>query len=171
MTDVVPHEAITTIELTVNGVATQVQVEPRTLLVDVLRDQHGLTGTHVGCEQGACGACTVLLDGEPTLSCLLLALQAEGSTVETVEGLAGDGGQHELNDLQSVFHGHHALQCGYCTPGMLMLATALRRRGSDATEADVREALIGNYCRCTGYEPIIDAVLEILQAESGRQHP
>ena len=170
MTKNLPPDSITTIQLVVNGMPTQLQVEARTLLVDAIRTGLGLTGTHVGCEQGACGACTVLLDGEPTLSCLLLAVQAEGSTVETVEGVAskGDG---DLNDIQSAFHRHHALQCGYCTPGMLMLATALGRRRAEATETAVREALIGNACRCTGYEPIVDAVLEILQSRSGGQEP
>jgi carbon-monoxide dehydrogenase small subunit len=165
VSDRVPSDALRTIELTVNGVAAQLRVEARTLLVDALRDQLQLTGTHIGCEQGACGACTILMDGEPVLSCLLLAIQAEGSTVETVEGLAGDDGR-KLNDLQGAFHRRHALQCGYCTPGMLMMATALRRRGLTPNEDAVRQALIGNACRCTGYEPIVDAVLGIL-ASSG----
>ena len=168
MTDRIPRDAVRTVELTVNGVAARVELEARTLLVDALRDRLELTGTHIGCEQGACGACTVLMDGEPILSCLLLAAQAEGSSVETVEGLADEDGR-ELNDLQAAFHRRHALQCGYCTPGMLMLATALRRRGLAPSEEAVRQALIGNVCRCTGYQPIVDAVLGILSSSGDDQ--
>ena len=135
-----------------NGAEHSADVEPRTLLSDFVRDT-GLTGTKVGCEQGVCGACTVQLDGEPVRSCLTLAVQADGCDVRTIEGLA-DG------PLQRSFHAHHALQCGFCTAGILMTLDAYLREHPDPTEDDVREALAGNLCRCTGYRPIIAAVLD-----------
>ena len=143
--------------LTVNGEEHRLEVEPRRLLADVLRDDLGLTGTHLGCEQGACGACTVLLDGEAVRSCLLFAVQAEGAEVTTVEALARGG---VLHPLQEAFRDHHALQCGFCTPGMLLAAVDLLARIPAPTAAEVREELSGNLCRCTGYGRIVDAVLD-----------
>ncbi|MCL5116147.1 MAG: (2Fe-2S)-binding protein [Firmicutes bacterium] len=144
------------IQLQVNGRQHQVEVAPRWTLADVLRHQIGLTGTHIGCEQGVCGACTVLLDGEPVRSCLMFAVQAQGHHVTTVEGVTPETG---LSPLQESFRDHHALQCGYCTPGMLLTAQALLDRNPTADEGAVREALTGNLCRCTGYQFIVDAVL------------
>jgi aerobic carbon-monoxide dehydrogenase small subunit len=143
--------------LRVNGGEHRLDVEPRRLLADVLRDDLGLTGTHLGCEQGACGACTVLLDGGAVRSCLLFAVQAEGAEVTTVEGLARGGALHPL---QEAFRDHHALQCGFCTPGMLLAAVDLLARNPAPTAAEVREELSGNLCRCTGYGRIVDAVLD-----------
>jgi carbon-monoxide dehydrogenase small subunit len=141
----------------VNDEAIEAEVPPRLLLCDFLRHELRLTGTNVGCEMGVCGACTVIVDGNPVLSCLMFAAQVDGCTVRTVESLAGDG---PLSPLQRAFHEHHALQCGYCTPGILMTVQALLERGSlPSTEAEVREALSGNICRCTGYQNIVDAVL------------
>lgn len=142
--------------LKINGRNQQLDVAPRWSLADALRHQVGLTGTHVGCEQGVCGACTVLLDGEPVRSCLMFAVQAEGRDLTTVEGLTPDEG---LSPLQHAFQEHHALQCGFCTPGILLTAEALLTRNPEATEKEVREALSGNLCRCTGYQFIVDAVL------------
>jgi len=142
-------------KITVNGRPHEVEVEPRRTLADVLRHDLGYTGTHVGCEHGICGACTVLLDGLPARSCLLFGVQADGCEVETVEGLETDG---KLNPLQEAFSSHHALQCGFCTPGFLMLATAFLRENFDPTEEEVREAMSSNLCRCTGYQGIVDAV-------------
>jgi carbon-monoxide dehydrogenase small subunit/2-furoyl-CoA dehydrogenase 2Fe-2S iron sulfur subunit len=149
------------IELTINGRLYTGEVEPRTLLSDFIRHQARLTGTHVGCEHGVCGACTVQLDGEPVRSCLMFAVQAHGHSVRTVEGLAGPG--DELSPLQQAFTDHHALQCGFCTSGFLMTADALlrERAGNGLTEAEVREHLAGNLCRCTGYEGIVEAVLSL----------
>jgi carbon-monoxide dehydrogenase small subunit len=147
-----------TISLEVNGEAIEYEVPARRLLVHFLRDDLGLTGTHVGCDTGNCGACTIHLDGDPVKSCMLLAVQAEGARVATIEGLAGDG---ELTALQSAFNEHHALQCGYCTPGMLMSATALLEENPHPTEDEVRIALQGNICRCTGYVNIVDAVVAV----------
>ena len=145
-----------TIQLTVNGRAYERAVEVRMTLADFLRDELNLTGTHLGCEHGMCGACTILFDGEAVRSCLLLAVQADGAHLMTVEGLAqGD----ELHPLQRAFHENHALQCGFCTPGFLMTAVAFLQETQSPTEAQVREAISGNICRCTGYEPIINAVL------------
>ena len=127
----------------------------RRLLVHFLRDDLGLTGTHVGCDTGNCGACTIHLDGEPVKSCMLLAVQVDGAAITTIEGLAPDG---ELSPLQRAFNEHHALQCGYCTPGMLMSATALLERNAHPSEEEVRIALQGNICRCTGYVNIVEAV-------------
>jgi 2-furoyl-CoA dehydrogenase 2Fe-2S iron sulfur subunit len=150
------------IGLTVNGRRHRERVEPRLLLCDLLRARLGLTGTHVGCEHGVCGACTVRIDGVATRSCLVFAVQADGCDVETVEGLAGTG---ELTDLQRAFRSHHALQCGFCTPGVLMAAEdLLARRGSAVGRDDIERLLAGQVCRCTGYEPIIAAVLETAAA-------
>ena len=144
------------ISINVNGVDRPAQVEPRTTLVDFLRDHLGLTGTHVGCEQGVCGACTVLLDGQPVLSCCMFAVQADGMSITTVEGLAPERGK--LSALQDAFCEKHALQCGYCTPGMLVAASALVQRHPHPNEDQIREAISGNLCRCTGYQQIVDAV-------------
>ena len=144
------------IAIEVNGERYERDVSARTLLVHFLRDDLQLTGTHIGCDTGNCGACTVLLDGQPVKSCMLLAVQADGGAVRTVEGLAPNG---DLTPLQRSFNEHHALQCGYCTPGMLMSATALLERNPRPTEEDVRYALQGNICRCTGYVNIVEAVV------------
>jgi aerobic carbon-monoxide dehydrogenase small subunit len=146
-----------TIQLTVNGRAYERAVEVRMTLADFLRDELNLTGTHLGCEHGMCGACTILFDGEAVRSCLLLAVQADGANLMTVEGLAqGD----ELHPLQRAFHENHALQCGFCTPGFLMTAVAFLQETQSPTEAQVREAISGNICRCTGYAPIVQAILQ-----------
>jgi carbon-monoxide dehydrogenase small subunit len=142
----------------VNGRDHEREVEPRRLLSDFLRHDLGLTGTHVGCEHGVCGVCTVLFDGEPTRSCLMLAVQADGHRVETVESLLPEAGA-ELHPLQEAFRRSHALQCGFCTPGILMTMVAFLAENPDPTEAEVRLALSGNLCRCTGYQHIVDAVL------------
>ena len=141
----------------VNGKALEVDVEPRLSLADCLRDVLGLTGTHLGCEHGVCGACTVIVDGEAVRSCLTLAVQAAGENIVTVEGLSRDNG---LTPLQAAFRKHHALQCGFCTPGMVTTAHALLSEEPDADADRVREVLSGNICRCTGYIPIVEAVLE-----------
>ncbi len=145
------------IELQVNGTAVTAEVEPRTNLADFLRDTLRLTGTHIGCEHGVCGACTVILSGAAVHSCLMLAVQAEGEKVITVEGLSNDDA---LTPLQAAFRKHHALQCGFCTPGMLTTAHALLSHEPKADADRVREVLSGNLCRCTGYIPIVEAVLE-----------
>ena len=154
------------IRVTVNGAERQSRVMPRLLLADLLREEFGLTGTHLGCEHGACGACTVLVDGEPVRSCLLFAVQAEGCRVETVEGLAAQGsGPHEvLHPLQEAFRARHALQCGFCTPGILMTLAAYLRERPSPTESDIREILSGNLCRCTGYQNIVQAGLDAAAA-------
>jgi carbon-monoxide dehydrogenase small subunit len=144
------------IRLTVNGVEHDALVEPRTLLTDLLRDTLGLRGTHVGCEQGVCGSCTVLVEGTATRACLLLAVQANGRTVQTVESLARPDGT--LHPLQQAFTECHGLQCGFCTPGMLMAATELLAANPTPDPDDVRTALSGNLCRCTGYQNIVDSV-------------
>jgi carbon-monoxide dehydrogenase small subunit len=144
------------IELTVNGRRVRETVEPRLLLTDFLRHRLGLTGTHVGCEHGVCGACTVLLDGASVRGCCVLAVQADGSRVETVESLAGSG---PLTPLQESFRRHHALQCGFCTPGILIAATDLLSRGAP-TRDEIVDLLSGHLCRCTGYAPIVDAIEE-----------
>lgn len=144
-----------TIRVIVNGTRFEREVEPRRLLADFLREDLGLTGTHVGCEHGVCGACTVLLDGDSARSCLTLAVQADGAEVETVEGL---GTMDALHPLQRAFREHHALQCGFCTPGMLMTALDLLRKHPSPNEAEIRDGLSGNLCRCTGYEHIVRAV-------------
>jgi carbon-monoxide dehydrogenase small subunit len=147
--------------LTVNGVPVRAAVEPRQSLADFLREQLGLTGTHLGCEHGACGACTVLLDGAAVRSCLVFAVQADGAQVVTVEGLARG---EALSPLQRAFRTHHALQCGFCTPGFLVAATALLAENPDPTPDEVRAALSGHLCRCTGYVGIVAAVLDAARA-------
>jgi carbon-monoxide dehydrogenase small subunit len=144
------------IRLTVNGRAVQLEVEPRRLLVDVIRDDLDLTGTKIGCDTSQCGTCTVHLDGRAVKSCTVLAVQAEGSTVRTVEDLAPD--PEHLHPLQAAFVEHHGLQCGYCTPGMLMTALDLLARDADPSDDDIRDALQGNYCRCTGYQSIVKSI-------------
>jgi carbon-monoxide dehydrogenase small subunit len=168
---------VLTIAVTINGHTYERAIEPRLLLSDFLRHEIGLTGTHVGCEHGVCGACTILFDDEPARSCIMLAAQADGHHIRTVEGLAGPGG--ELNGLQTAFREAHGLQCGFCTPGILMTMTAfLRDRAQppfDAAqggpgpvegpgEAEIRDMLSGNLCRCTGYQHIVDAVQQACQS-------
>lgn len=143
------------ISLTVNGTEHELTVEPRTLLVTALRDELGYTGANVGCETGRCGACTVRIDGTALKSCTRLAVQSDGADIETVEGMADDG---ELHPLQESFNEHHGLQCGYCTPGMLMTAESFLEDAEDPSREEIREALKGNLCRCTGYHNIVDAV-------------
>ena len=143
------------VEVTVNGEAYERDVEPRKLLIHFLRDDLDLTGSHIGCDTGNCGACSVIVDGVLLKSCMMLAVQADGAKIETVEGLARDG---ELNGHQQAFSDHHALQCGYCTPGMLMSATALLRANPRPSEDDIRKGIQGNLCRCTGYVNIVDAI-------------
>ena len=143
------------VTLTINGEAHAIRVEPRRTLVDAIREDCGLTGTHIGCEHGVCGACTVLLDGAPVRSCLMFAVQADGKQIRTVEGLAeGD----DLNALQRAFMEHHGLQCGFCTPGFLMLITGVLEREPDITDDDLVDVLSSNLCRCTGYQNIVKAV-------------
>jgi carbon-monoxide dehydrogenase small subunit len=155
---------VTQISVTVNGVQRQADVEPRTLLVYFLREHLGLTGTNVGCDTSSCGTCTVLLDGESVKSCTLLSVQADGREVTTVEALAHDG---QLNPLQEAFHRNHGLQCGYCTPGMLMAAESFLRENPTPTEQEVRESLEGNLCRCTGYQNIVKSILDAAAQMSG----
>ncbi|MGH8801322.1 MAG: (2Fe-2S)-binding protein [Casimicrobiaceae bacterium] len=147
------------VALTLNGATRSAEAEPRMLLSDFLRHRLGVTGTHVGCEHGVCGACTVRLDGRAVRACLTLAVQAEGRRIDTVEGLAGADGQ--LCDLQAAFRRHHALQCGFCTAGILMSAAEFLERACEPTEREVREMLSGHLCRCTGYAPIVDAILDV----------
>ena len=147
--------ATRTIALVVNGEAREARAEPRTLLSDFLREQLGLTGTHVGCEHGVCGACTVLVDGESVRSCLMFAVQAEGAQVRTVEGL---GTADDMHPLQEAFWEKHGLQCGFCTPGMLMTAVELLENATAPSAGDIREAISSNLCRCTGYQTIVEAV-------------
>ena len=154
------------VEFQVNGTAVAAEVEPRTSLVDFLRDTLQLTGTHIGCEHGVCGACTVIVGGAAVRSCLMLAVQAEGEKVITVEGLSND---EALTPLQAAFRKHHALQCGFCTPGMLTTAHALLSHEPKADADRVREVLSGNICRCTGYIPIVEAVLEARAAYLDKQ--
>ena len=143
------------VSVTVNGTTYERDVEPRRLLIHFLRDDLDLTGSHVGCDTGNCGACSVIVDGTLVKSCMLLAVQADGCSIETVEGLAADG---QLHPLQQAFQAHHALQCGYCTPGMLMSAKALLDGNPEPTEHEIRRAIQGNICRCTGYVNIVAAV-------------
>ena len=144
------------VNLNINGRHEQVDVEPRRTLVDAIREDVGLTGTHVGCEQGVCGACTVLVDGRPVRSCLVLAVQSEGASITTIEGLAGDDGT--MHPVQRAFRDKHGLQCGFCTPGMLMSALDLLHREIEPSRERIREEMSGNICRCTGYVGIVDAV-------------
>ena len=155
------------VKFEVNGKAVEVEVEPRLTLADCLRDKLRLTGTHIGCEHGVCGACTVLVDGDSMRSCLLFAVQLDGCKVETVEGL---GTVARLSPLQESFREHHALQCGFCTPGMLMTATDLLRKYPLATDDEIREGLSGNLCRCTGYQNIVAAIRAVVPSkpEGGR---
>jgi carbon-monoxide dehydrogenase small subunit len=153
------------ISVTVNGRVHEREVEPRLLLSDFLRHELGLTGTHVGCEHGVCGACTILFDGEPVRSCILLAVQADGHALTTVEALAPSAG--ELHPLQQAFWECHGLQCGFCTPGFLMTLVPFLEENPDPSEAEIRQAISGNLCRCTGYQHIVDAVK--LAAERRRQ--
>ena len=152
---------MTAVEVTVNGRTFSEDVEPRLLLSDFLRHTLGLTGTQVGCEHGVCGACTIRLDGAAVRSCLLLAAQADGCTIETVEGLAANG---ELHPLQEAFREHHALQCGFCTSGILMAAANLLERNGTPTRDEIVDMLSGHLCRCTGYEPIVDAIAHVADA-------
>jgi carbon-monoxide dehydrogenase small subunit len=154
------HEIDTTI--TVNGVEVQRRIPARQHLVDFLREDLGLTGSHTGCEHGVCGACTVRVNGEIVRGCLMLAVQANGCKVETIEGLSDSG---ELARLQKAFHAHNALQCGFCTPGMLMAARDLQLNHPKATRDEIRAHLSGNYCRCTGYQAIVDAVEDVLHGQ------
>ena len=149
------------ISLTVNGLRRDVDVEPRRLLVQVLREDLGLTGTHVGCDTSQCGACTVLMDGAAVKSCTVLGVQADGSSVTTVEGLTPTDGLHPI---QSAFWEQHGLQCGFCTPGMIMTAADLLARNDDPSEGEIRHALAGNYCRCTGYQNIVAAIRQAAAA-------
>jgi len=155
------------LNVTVNDVAHDVLVEPRTLVLDFLRDELELTGAHAGCEHGVCGACTVLVDGEATRSCLMFAAQLDGAEVRTVESLAGADGA--LHPIQEAFHREHGLQCGFCTPGFLTTITAYLRENPDPTETEAREAISGNLCRCTGYQNIVRSVLRAAEItrESG----
>jgi carbon-monoxide dehydrogenase small subunit len=148
----------------VNGSAVSEQVAPRTTLVDFLRQRLGLTGSHVGCEHGVCGACHVRVDGRVLRGCLLLAVQAEGADVQTIEGLSASG---EIADLQEAFVRRNAMQCGFCTPGMLMIAAELLARREVPSRESIRDALSGNYCRCTGYQSIVDAIEEVARARYG----
>jgi aerobic carbon-monoxide dehydrogenase small subunit len=144
------------VRLRVNGASQEHEIEPRLLLVQYIREVLGLTGTNIGCDTSSCGACTVLMDGESVKSCTVLAVQADGTDITTIEGLAPEGAMHRV---QEAFREHHALQCGYCTPGMVMAATSLLHERPDPTETEVREGLEGNLCRCTGYHNIVKAVL------------
>ncbi len=158
--------ALVSIRLRVNGGDYRLRVEPRRTLLDVIRDDCGLSGTHMGCEHGVCGACTVLLDGDPVRSCLIFAVQAEGRAIRTVEGLAsGD----KLHPLQRAFMSHHGLQCGFCTPGFLMLATAVLEREPEIGEDELIDILSSNLCRCTGYQGIVAAVRTALAEMRGRR--
>jgi carbon-monoxide dehydrogenase small subunit len=143
------------IMVTVNGKTYRDEVEPRLLLVHYLRDVLGLTGTHVGCETSICGACTVLMDGQAVKSCTVLAVQADGSSITTIEGMARDG---QLHPIQEGFWEHHGLQCGYCTPGMIMVAAQMLERNPNPTDEEIRHGLEGNLCRCTGYQHIVEAI-------------
>ncbi len=158
----------TALTLTVNGARVSRRVEPRTHLIDFLRDEVGLTGSHIGCEHGVCGACTVRVDGDIVRGCLTLAVQCEGKAVDTIEGLSDSG---ELADLQQAFHERNALQCGYCTPGMLVAALDLVESEPGASRERIREHLSGNYCRCTGYHAIVDAIETVLALRRRKNKP
>jgi carbon-monoxide dehydrogenase small subunit len=150
------------ITLTVNGVAVRRRVEPRTHLVDFLREEIGLTGSHIGCEHGVCGACTVRVNGDIVRGCLMLAVQADGCKVDTIEGISDSG---EAKDLQKAFHEKNALQCGFCTPGMLIAAQDLVNQKRPCSREEIREHISGNYCRCTGYQAIVDAIDEVINGQ------
>lgn len=152
-----------TITTTINGRSAEHDVEPRHLLSDFLRDDLGLTGTHVGCEHGVCGACTIMVNGEAARSCLMLAVQADGADIETIEGLSERG---VIKDLQGLFAEHHGLQCGFCTPAMLIIAHDLLSRGGELSEVDVREGMSAAICRCTGYQGIVRAVMSAAEAKT-----
>jgi carbon-monoxide dehydrogenase small subunit len=153
------------VSMTVNGTAVDHDVEPRLLLVQYLREACGLTGTKIGCDTSSCGACTVLVDGESVKSCTMLAAQADGATVTTIEGLGSEG---NLHPVQAAFHEHHGLQCGFCTAGMVMATVSLLEEIPDPTEADIRLGLEGNLCRCTGYHNIVQAALAAAQAQGAK---
>jgi carbon-monoxide dehydrogenase small subunit len=155
---------VETVALEINGVRREVQVEPRTLLAELIRDHLGLTGTKIGCDTSQCGACTIHLDGKAVKSCTVLAVQADGSTVTTIEGLASNGALHPL---QEAFWAKHGLQCGFCTPGMIMTAAELLASGGNPTDDEIRHALEGNLCRCTGYENIVRAIREAATQGTG----
>ena len=159
MSKIVAHAIETT--LTVNGAQVTRRIEPRQHLIDFLREDLGLTGSHTGCEHGVCGACTVRVDGNIVRGCLMLAVQAAGRRVDTIEGLSDSG---EIAELQRAFHERNALQCGFCTPGMLMAAQDLIAKNPRATREEIREHISGNYCRCTGYQAIVDAIETVLKA-------
>ena len=151
------------IAVTVNGTRHEADVEPRTLLVYFIRETVGLTGTNVGCDTSTCGSCTVLVDGQSVKSCTMLAVQADGREIKTIEGLASDG---EMHPIQAAFHEHHGLQCGYCTPGLMITAVDFLERNAAPSDAEIRHAIEGNLCRCTGYHNIVRAVLAAAEAGS-----
>ncbi|RIL07804.1 MAG: (2Fe-2S)-binding protein [Proteobacteria bacterium] len=161
-----PSDAKRLVTLTVNGLERSGVAEPRTLLVDFLRHELGLTGTHVGCEHGVCGACTVRMDGEPIRACIVLAVQAQGASIETIEGLA-DG--EALHPIQQAFREAHGLQCGFCTPGMVLAVQSLLEENADPSEQEIREYLSGNVCRCTGYVGIVAAVQRAARKLAGAE--
>jgi aerobic carbon-monoxide dehydrogenase small subunit len=156
------------VTITVNGSPRTADVEPRMLLTHVIREEFGLTGTHVGCDTTSCGACTVLVDGEPLKSCTMFGVQADGREVTTVEGMAGADG---LDPIQTAFQDEHGLQCGFCTPGMMLVGRALLERNPDPSEDDVRWAISGNICRCTGYMNIVKAIQTAAKAKAGATEP
>lgn len=156
------------IELVVNGKSVSARTEPRMLLSDFLRDKLGLSGTHVGCEHGVCGACTVLVNGKSARACLMLAVQVQGCAIETVEGLTD--GSDKLSDIQQAFRRHHALQCGFCTPGMLISVSQLLKTETSPSEERIRDVLSGHLCRCTGYRGVIDAVLDVAKQRQRDEH-
>jgi 2-furoyl-CoA dehydrogenase 2Fe-2S iron sulfur subunit len=160
-----PFSEKISVEVNVNGEKRSADCEYRTTLGDFIRHELGLTGTHYGCEHGVCGACTIHVDGEPVRSCLMFAYQANGKEIETVEGLAT---KEELSDLQAAFRKHHALQCGFCTPGFLMTSTKLLDDNPSPTELQVREAIAGNICRCTGYKGIVEAILDVANQRTSK---
>jgi carbon-monoxide dehydrogenase small subunit len=155
------------VSVTINGTLYERDIETRMLLSDFIRHELGLTGTHVGCEHGVCGACTILFDGQPVRSCIIFAVQADGRELMTVEGLTPDSGQEGLHPLQASFREAHGLQCGFCTPGFLMTVLAFLAENQNPTEQEIREAISGNLCRCTGYQHIVDAVKIAAQTMAG----
>jgi carbon-monoxide dehydrogenase small subunit len=157
------------IRVKVNGIVYEREVEPRLLLVSFLRDELALTGTHIGCDTSHCGACTVLLDGQNIKSCTMFAVQADEREIITIEGLATESGK--LHPIQEAFWNHHALQCGYCTPGMVLSAAALLERNCTTDEQQIRHGIAGNLCRCTGYQFIVDAIQEVAQQQLSKQSP